>query len=137
MKFPTFHSFFRPFLTFGKRTFPCAVSSLPLIALLLLAACGSPRRAETVAVPTDLPAEAEKGEQLFMNFCYKCHPGGTAGLGPSLNDKPLPGFAIKFQVREGWGVMPSFKKDVISAEELDDIVHYLKELRKIDQRTKN
>ena len=39
---------------------------------------------------------------------------GEAGLGPEINDKPLPGFLIKFQVRHGMGTMPSFKKDRIS-----------------------
>lgn len=67
-----------------------------------------------------------------MRVCNGCHPGGEAGLGPALNNKLLPGFLIKFQVRNGLGVMPSFSQDVISPEELDDLVSYLVALRHHD-----
>jgi hypothetical protein len=40
-------------------------------------------------------------------YCYKCHPGGEAGLGPSTNAVMAPNFIRKFQVRHGLGVMPS------------------------------
>ena len=67
------------------------------------------------------------GEKAFMHYCNSCHPGGKAGLGPSIINKPLPGFLIKFQVRQGFGMMPAFKKEVIPSEKLDDIVEFLKE----------
>lgn len=107
-----------------------------LFAILsLILACGTARRDATVAEAVDLTATAiQNGEQTFMNYCYRCHPGGADGLGPALNNKALPGFAIKFQVRHGVGVMPSFSKEVISKEKLDDLVAYLKALRKADVR---
>ena len=67
-----------------------------------------------------------------MTHCYQCHPGGAAGLGPGLNDKPLPGFAIKTQVRRGLGAMPAFSPEKISDSDLDNLVAYLVTLRRND-----
>ena len=66
------------------------------------------------------------GEKVYMIHCQKCHPSGEAGLGPALNSNPAPQFIKRFQVRHGLGVMPSFKKDEISAKELKDISKYLR-----------
>jgi len=102
-----------------------------LLFLLSLSFCGTARRGVPMFAPlsTEEPAVA-KGEAIFMSYCHKCHPGGTAGLGPAINNKPLPGFLIRFQVRRGLGVMPAFKEEVISDDELDNLVAYLKTLRK-------
>jgi len=64
-----------------------------------------------------------------MKHCNQCHPGGEGGVGPALNNKPLPGFLIKFQVRRGMGAMPAFSSQVISDAQLDSLASYLKELR--------
>jgi mono/diheme cytochrome c family protein len=102
-----------------------------LIALCVVAlACGSARRREPVAAPVSLDERAERGRAVFMVNCHQCHPGGEAGLGPALNDKPLPEFLKKFQVRHGLGTMPSFSEEKISDEQLDDLMEYLKALRK-------
>ncbi|WP_246000606.1 c-type cytochrome [Pontibacter diazotrophicus] len=101
------------------------------LLMLLLCYCGTARRGEPVFAPVPLAdQEIARGEVVYMNYCHKCHPGGEAGLGPAINDKPLPGFMIKLQVRNGLGVMPAFKEEVIPDEELDDMVAYLKALRK-------
>lgn len=98
--------------------------------------CGTARRSPPVAGPLHLSEaqpedEAELlGQQVFMNHCYQCHPGGRAGLGPALNDKPLPGFAIRTQVRQGFGTMPAFPEEMISDEKLDGLVAYLIALRR-------
>lgn len=76
--------------------------------------------------------EVQQGKVLFHKYCNSCHPNGTAGLGPALNNKPLPGFAIRFQIRNGVGAMPAFGDDKISDDEVGKIVAYLKELRKLD-----
>jgi mono/diheme cytochrome c family protein len=47
----------------------------------------------------------------------------------SINDKPLPEFLMKTQVRVGLGAMPSFSREQISDQELDDVVRFLKALR--------
>ena len=104
--------------------------------VLIPAGCGSARRSIPVAGPLSLSAadpsdEAELlGRQVFMAHCYQCHPSGTAGLGPALNDKPLPGFAIKTQVRQGFGAMPAFSEEMISDDQLDALVSYLVALRR-------
>jgi mono/diheme cytochrome c family protein len=56
-----------------------------------------------------------------------------AGLGPALNNKPLPGFAIRYQIRNGMGAMPAFDEEKISDKEAKNIVAYLKALRKLDK----
>lgn len=99
------------------------------ILLLLLAACGTPRRGEPFG-RVQLSAQAREGEGHFMRHCHQCHPGGEGGIGPALNNKPLPGFMIRLQVRRGFGYMPAFPTEEIAAQELDSVVTYMKDLRK-------
>ena len=101
----------------------------PLIAVGVTLGCGQARRSEPVMGPLLLASDGEKGRTAYMKYCHQCHPGGEAGLGPSLNDKALPTFLKKFQVRQGIGSMPSFSEEEISDQELDDIMAYLKALR--------
>jgi mono/diheme cytochrome c family protein len=102
--------------------------SRPVILLALavvVASCGSARRSEPIVGPIALSPTAVRGEQVFMRNCHECHPKGEGGLAPSLNDKPLPGFLIRLQVRNGLGAMPEFGSDQISDVELADLVAYL------------
>jgi mono/diheme cytochrome c family protein len=70
-----------------------------------------------------------EGRRVFMNRCHQCHPGGEGGLGPAINNKPLPGFLIHFQIRHGLGAMPSFPPDKISEEEIHSVIAYLNSVR--------
>jgi mono/diheme cytochrome c family protein len=108
-----------------------AVTSALAVSLALpLAGCGSARRGEPLTGVVAAPLIAlDTGRLVFMQECHRCHPGGEAGLGPSLNDKPLPGFLMKFQVRHGLGVMPGFDEERISDEQLDQLIGYLQALR--------
>lgn len=108
--------------------FSCSVGLLALI--VLVASCGSARRGEPIAGPIALSPAAARGEKIFMRSCHECHPKGEGGLAPAINDKPLPGFLIRLQVRNGFGVMPEFGPDQISEAELDDLIVYLRELRR-------
>ena len=102
-----------------------------VLSVLAPLACGSARRGEPIRGRMAVTSpELERGRRVFMRKCDRCHPGGEGGLGPSLNDKPLPGFYIKYQVRHGVGAMPSFPERAIGDEELDDLVDYLVALRK-------
>lgn len=104
---------------------------LALVVVMVLASCGSSRRGAPVDSPFVPRTEREElGQRVFMQYCHACHPNGESGLGPGLNDKPLPGFMIRIQVRNGLGVMPSFPSEVISSEELDALVEYLVALRR-------
>jgi mono/diheme cytochrome c family protein len=103
---------------------------LLLAGLAVVTAC-SARRSEPIVGPLPIADEhVLRGQQVFMQQCHQCHPGGEAGLGPAINNKPLPGFLIKLQVRQGFGAMPAFTEHHLSSEELDDVVTYLKALRK-------
>src|SRR5438045_155607 len=96
--------------------------------------CRSVRRGEPIVAPLASSDPAVKhGKVVCAHRCQACHPGGEGGLGPGLNDKPLPVFAMKLQVRTGivgFGVMPSFDRHQIPSEDLDDLMKYLKTLRK-------
>lgn len=98
--------------------------------LILLASCGAEHRGEPQA-PELVPASADvaRGERLFQRFCYQCHPGGGAGVGPAINDKPLPQIAIRTQIRKGVGSMPAFGDDWLTDEQVDDIADYVQALR--------
>ena len=105
-----------------------------LISVVVLAwlatACSSPRGGEPLAGPMTITVpEIKKGQKIFMKNCQQCHPGGEAGLGPALNNKPLPAFLIRAQVRHGFGAMPAFPEQEISEEELTHLLGYLKELK--------
>ena len=103
-------------------------------ALLGSAACGAARRSAPLREPLVLDARAERGRIVFMQKCNQCHPQGEAGLGPAINDKPFPDFLKKFQVRHGLGAMPSFSESEISDEQLNELMHYLGELRNARKR---
>lgn len=105
------------------------VGAIALIAPLLYG-CGAERRGqpEAPAVTADSPREL-KGERLFHRWCYQCHPGGEAGLGPPINNRPLPHIAIRTQIRKGVGAMPAFGDDLLSDSDVTAILAYLDELK--------
>ena len=104
-----------------------------IIIIAIIFAC-SPRRGIPYTEPLTIEdPDVRQGMILFNEYCNTCHPQGTAGLGPALNNKPLPGFAIRFQIRNGVGAMPGFSEDVISDAEAKQIVAYMKELRQLDE----
>lgn len=92
--------------------------------------CAAEQRSAPVVGPF-VPANAQvaRGERVFFTFCHQCHPGGQAGLGPGMNDKPLPRFAVRTQIRAGVGAMPSFSEQEIPAGDLDAVVEYVVALR--------
>jgi mono/diheme cytochrome c family protein len=107
-----------------------ALPAFVFLASVAIAACSSSRRSEPILGPPPLKTPEEKqGEVLFMKFCHQCHPGGAGGLGPGLNNKPVPAAAIRLQTREGMGAMPAFGKDEIKDPELDAIIAYMMAIR--------
>lgn len=114
----------------GHRGYYAAPALALMICLGALAAC-SGRRSEPLRGALDVSdADVAHGQQVFMRRCDKCHPGGDAGLGPSLNNKPLPGFMLAFQTRHGMGAMPAFTDEEIPRPDLESVVAYLKALRR-------
>ena len=100
-----------------------------LFPLGALAACGPARRGVPFGPPLQLTEQEQQGEQLFMAHCHQCHPGGAAGLGPAINNKPLPGAAMHLQIRKGVGTMPAFSEEILSGPQVDAIVAYLNKLQ--------
>lgn len=107
------------------------IRCLPVLLIVLAAACGPARRGEPF-VNLQLTDAERQGQEHFMHHCHQCHPGGSAGLGPALNNKPLPRSLMRFQVRHGLGAMPKFSEEKISDEDLERILDFLKALRAQD-----
>lgn len=122
----------------GRRnTWPVSIG--PALALtVLLTGCGDPYRGEPMRGPSpttaaiNLASEArlEAGERAYDRYCHQCHPGGAGGLAPALNNKPVPGWLVRFQVRNGMGAMPAFSQERIDDGELDALVEYVLALRR-------
>lgn len=111
------------------------MKSTPFIAagvcLWILSACYPVRRAEPLVGPmTTASMSIKRGEQLYNANCFRCHPGGEGGLAPSLNDKPLPRVAMRFQIRHGLGAMPAFSEQQLSDQHVEDILDYIIALRR-------
>ena len=108
-----------------------ALPALLAAGVIWAGGCSSARRGEPLHGPLPVTdAQVERGRLVFMQYCQKCHPGGEAGLGPGLNDKPFPKFLQHFQIRHGLGAMPAFSPEEISESQLDDLLEYLHALRR-------
>lgn len=72
------------------------------------------------------------GEQIFVRSCNTCHPGGSAGMGPALDQLsthfPTDEKLISF-LRQGVGVMPPQPKEVINDTEMGALIRYLRNLK--------
>lgn len=102
---------------------------LPFLILLTIGCSTTQKQpaSEPVAMETE---ELRNGRIVFNQYCNSCHPEGSSGLGPSIINKPLPKFLMRFQIRHGIGVMPAFKDDVLEDQEVKNIARYLVHLRK-------
>lgn len=101
-----------------------------LLVAMAASGCGPTRSSDPVL--TQIPptsATLRRGEQVFETHCYSCHQHGEGGMSPALNDKPLPQFYVRFQVRHGVGAMPGFSVDEISDPQLEDLARYVAALR--------
>jgi mono/diheme cytochrome c family protein len=113
---------------------PAQVAWVLIGISIVCGGCATARRRPPLGPAPALTGQAATGQVAFMEKCNRCHPGGEAGLGPALNDKPFPDFLKRFQVRHGLGVMPHFGKDDLSDAQLDAILDYLKALHQNPSR---
>ena len=93
--------------------------------------CGSEERVPNAISAQELrhqPRLAE-GQRAFMQNCNQCHPGGSSGLGPALNNKKISPFFMRLKVRHHLGTMPGFSEEVLPDAKLDDIIVYLRYVR--------
>ena len=108
----------------------CAAAALAMLGLVAVAGgCGNSRRAGPAAAPVPMTADIADGRRVFMRNCYACHPAGQGGLGPAINNKPLPRILMHTQIRQGFGAMPGFNEKDISDAELDHLLDYVVALR--------
>ena len=87
------------------------------------------RRSEPLVGPLVFNDEQCPGQKVFMKQCSQSHPPGDAGLGPALNDKPLPAFLIRRQVLQRFGALPAFSEARVADPEWADVIAYLQALR--------
>lgn len=106
---------------------PLQVLTVVFMLLLTVDTC-SPRRSLPLVGPLTLNEHEQQGEKVFMEHCQRCHPGGEAGLGPAIN--PASSLTKRFQIRHGLGAMPAFDEKIISDKELENVLSYLKALKK-------
>ncbi|SDK72157.1 Cytochrome C oxidase, cbb3-type, subunit III [Salinimicrobium catena] len=102
---------------------------LIVIVIFLSWGCSSKKEAYTKQPLAEMSQEVEEGKVLFHKYCNSCHPNGTAGLGAPIVTTSIPGFAIRYQIRNGLGEMPAFSEEKISDKEVDKIVDYIQALR--------
>jgi mono/diheme cytochrome c family protein len=92
----------------------------------LMSAC-STRPGEPLHPEPDMSdAQVRRGEVVFMESCQPCHLGGGTGFGPAVVREPhLPSFAMRLQIRNGFGKMPAIPKSVLTDEDLDAVIAYI------------
>jgi mono/diheme cytochrome c family protein len=103
-----------------------------VVAVLLLAACGAPQEAIVPETQEVIPATRDEthGKHLFLRFCYQCHPGGSQGLGPALDDRPITKATIRAQIRAGTGKMPAFNDEWLTDDQVAEIAEYVTTLHR-------
>lgn len=117
------------------------LTSVAGLLLALLAGCGSvdylTGTGPVARRPNSIPdgeirgnPRLAEGQRAFMEHCNQCHVGGAGGVGPPLVDKRLPEFFVRFQVRHGIGAMPAFSERTLSDGQVEDIITYMRYLRR-------
>src|SRR4051794_18429771 len=108
------------------RMWPIAAAALAVCTAAGLVSCGTARRLDApIALASASDPLLAHGREVFMRNCNQCHPRGEAGLGPALNNKYVPAFMIRTQVRLGLGAMPAFPTSVLSEQDLAALVRYI------------
>jgi mono/diheme cytochrome c family protein len=103
---------------------------LAVAVVATLTACAPVYDGTAILGPVDTSdPQLALGERVYALECQHCHPNGSVGLGPGITNKPVPGWAVRLQVRLGVGRMPAFPEEVISDAELDAVVAYIDALR--------
>jgi len=109
----------------------------PLLALLsliqpLISGVAERPIGPEFTVPETGFGDAERGEALYRSKCYGCH-APEANVGPTQNTVDFKvqysdDEALAFIVRAGRQPMPAFNEDMLSDQELADIIVYIRSL---------
>jgi cytochrome c len=113
--------------------FPCKINDMYRIRIITIAAALTAGSALSFAA-----GNAAKGKEVF-DQCSVCHNADSTEqkIGPGLkglfkhdklvNGKPVNEANVKAKINEGGNGMPAYK-DILSDQEKDDVIAYLKTL---------
>ena len=114
-----------------------ALVLIPLVALLSLLSpvvTGTTERpiGPEFVVSQASAGDATRGEALYRSKCYGCH-APEAGIGPAQNTvdfkvRYADDESLMFVVRAGRQPMPAFTDQMLSDQELADIIAYVRSL---------
>jgi cytochrome c5 len=119
---------------------PCCQLTVALLFASGTSLCGCVMSEEVKRIEANKKAQMERlesgstnltGEQIFIRTCNTCHPGGAAGMGPTLENmaKDFPSDdKLKAFLRKGKGMMPPQPKEVLNDQEMDNLVGYLRSM---------
>jgi mono/diheme cytochrome c family protein len=113
----------------------CAAGGAYYFDLLKAALAGNP-------IPRS-PQSIERGRRLFEHHCKACHGPGAVGDGPAVASLPkrpkdltriapppiFPDGVVAYRIANGGEVMPAWKT-VLSAEEIWDLINFIRSLRR-------
>ena len=110
---------------------PCVFFVVPLV----LSSCSmgeEMRRIEESKVANKMREASRSsnltGEQIFVRSCNTCHPGGDAGMGPSLinmEEDFKTDEALRKFIRQGKGMMPPQPVEDVNDEEMKSLIVFL------------
>ncbi len=109
-----------------------ALMLLSLIQPFITGFVERPIGPEYVSLPTDA-GDAARGEALYRSRCYGCHVP-EAKVGPAHNTidfkvRYADAEVVALVVRAGRPPMPAFTEQMLSDQELADIIAYLESLQ--------
>ena len=93
-----------------------------------MAACGE-TTPPPLPTPTPLSPALTRGADVYARYCQVCHPNGKQGVGPALIASPLSDAEIATLVRQGKANMPAYDPTVISDEDLQNLIAYVRSLK--------
>lgn len=72
-----------------------------------------------------LPGDPGKGQAVFQGTCASCHSIGQKKVGPSMKDAAQDMSFVAQSIRCGSNGMPFFAKDILSDQQIADVVAYI------------
>jgi mono/diheme cytochrome c family protein len=99
------------------------------MTLALIAGCDNgPTPAAAPGTSGPISPALQRGEQVYMQYCNACHPGGHRGAGPNLAGRVDAG-EVTQTVRQGKRNMPAFGTSQISDADLQSLIGYIQTLK--------
>jgi len=74
-----------------------------------------------------LPGDPNNGKELFTRTCQYCHSMKEKKIGPALKDEMKDATKAAKVIRVGTGAMPFYAKDVLSDQQIADIIAFIQQ----------